>query len=66
LEFFKGPDYRPGVRQWWWNAIVRAYEKKGLTEADAIREARMARILRASDFDFKTMRPIPWMPPTKE
>lgn len=45
-----------------WNKVVRAYEKKGLGEEEALRQARVARILRASDFDFKHKRPILWTP----
>lgn len=33
-----------------WEAIVAAYVKKGLTEEDALVQARMARILRAEDY----------------
>ena len=33
-----------------WEAIVAAYVKKGLTEADALVQARCARILRATDY----------------
>lgn len=46
-----------------WQAVLNAFKLRGLTEADAIREARMARILRASDFDFTRQQPIPWVPP---
>jgi 5'-3' exonuclease len=49
-----------------WKAVATAYLSKGLTVDDAVREARMARILRSSDFDFNTMRPIPWTPPVIE
>lgn len=45
-----------------WGAVVAAYEKAGLTEADALVQARVARILRASDYDFKTKEPILWRP----
>jgi DNA polymerase-1 len=45
-----------------WPAIVAAYEKKGLTEDDALLMARMARILQHTDFDFKTSQPILWTP----
>jgi DNA polymerase-1 len=45
-----------------WPAVVAAYEKSGLTEADALVQARVARILRASDYDFKTKEPILWRP----
>jgi len=36
-----------------WRVIVGAYEAKGLTEGDALVQARCARILRAEDWDFK-------------
>jgi DNA polymerase-1 len=45
-----------------WLAIVAAYEKKGLTEADALVQARVARILRACDYDFKTKKVKLWTP----
>lgn len=45
-----------------WPAVVAAYEKAGLTEDDAIVQARCARILRASDYDFKAKEPILWTP----
>jgi len=47
-----------------WGEVVKTYEKKGLTEDDAIIQARMARILRASDYDFKKKQPILWNPPS--
>lgn len=34
-----------------WPAVVAAYAAKGLTEADALLQARLARILRRSDYD---------------
>lgn len=46
-----------------WRAVVAAYEKAGLTEDDAIVQARVARILRHTDYNFKTMEPILWNPP---
>lgn len=45
-----------------WPLIVKAYEKAGLTEADALVQARCARILRASDYDFNKKEPILWTP----
>ena len=45
-----------------WAAVVKAYEKAGLNEAEAITQARCARILRASDYDFKKKEPILWTP----
>ncbi len=46
-----------------WSLVVAAYVKKGLTEADALVQARVARILRATDYDFINKRPVLWTPP---
>jgi DNA polymerase-1 len=54
--------FEPEIAVARWNAIVAAYEAKGLTEADALLQARMARILRHTDFNFKTKEPILWEP----
>jgi DNA polymerase-1 len=45
-----------------WAAIVSAYEKAGLTEADAIKQARLARILRYDEWDGRS--PRLWSPPS--
>jgi DNA polymerase-1 len=45
-----------------WPAIVSAYESKGLTEADALLQARLARILRWDDWDNKTQEVKLWVP----
>jgi 5'-3' exonuclease len=45
-----------------WDVVRRSYEKAGLTEEDAIRQARLARILRWSDWDNDNKRPILWTP----
>jgi DNA polymerase-1 len=45
-----------------WACIVSHYEKAGLTEADALQTAQVARILRAEDYNFKTKEPILWQP----
>ena len=47
-----------------WGAVVAAYEEKGLTEADAIHQARLARILRPGEYDFDNLKPLLWSPPT--
>ena len=47
-----------------WNAVAAAFEKQGLTEHDALIQARVARILRASDYDFKKKEVKLWMPST--
>lgn len=45
-----------------WETVVAAFEKKGLTAQDALVQAQVARILRASDYDFKTGQPKLWQP----
>ena len=45
-----------------WQVIVAAFEKEGLTEQDALLQARLARILRADEYDFKAKRPKLWEP----
>jgi len=47
-----------------WAAVVNAYSKKKLSEEVALTQARVARICRASDFDFSTGKVILWTPPT--
>ena len=34
-----------------WNSVVKAFKQKGLTEEDALRNARLAKILTADDYD---------------
>lgn len=36
-----------------WSLVIKSFEEKGFTKEDALRNARMARILRAEDYDFK-------------
>ena len=45
-----------------WSPVVAAYEKAGLTEEDALRQARLARILRWSDWNAEKKAPILWAP----
>lgn len=45
-----------------WKTVEDAYVKAGLTQEDALLQARMARILRADDWDFKQDRMILWTP----
>jgi 5'-3' exonuclease len=47
-----------------WKHVKAAFEARGLTEADAIKQARLARILRDEDWDGKKKEPILWTPPT--
>ena len=45
-----------------WQRIVQAYEKAGLTESDAILQARLARILRHGEYSL-SKGPLLWTPP---
>jgi len=42
----------------YWPAVVTAYEEAGQTEADALRNFYLARILQAKDYDTQTQAPI--------
>jgi DNA polymerase-1 len=45
-----------------WGAVEQAYIKAGLTKADALTQARLARILRWSDWDTEKGEVILWKP----
>ena len=45
-----------------WTNVVAAYVKAGLNEAAALQQARVARILRSSDYDFDKKEVILWEP----
>lgn len=45
-----------------WDNVLQAFLKKGYTEDYALLQARLARILRASDWNFETKEPILWNP----
>jgi DNA polymerase-1 len=46
-----------------WETVVGAYRKQGLTEDDALLNARLARILHYTDWDTKTQSVRLWQPP---
>jgi DNA polymerase-1 len=45
-----------------WSFIIPAYLSKGLSEEDALTQARVARILRKDDYDFKKGEVKLWSP----
>ena len=53
---------KKGVTQEPWARVVAAFESRGLSEEDALIQARVARILRADDYDFEERQPILWTP----
>ena len=48
-----------------WPVVVNLFYKAGLAEHDALLQARLARILRAEDYDFMRKEPILWTPPSR-
>lgn len=48
-----------------WDAVVASFVKAGLTADDALRQARLARILRNTDWNWDKKEPILWTPPTQ-
>ena len=49
-----------------WEVVRTRYEAAGLTEDDALLQARLARILRVADYDFDRKEPVLWTPPDHE
>jgi 5'-3' exonuclease len=65
LSFEAQPDETPhdwDRSQWAWSQVVAAYVKSGLTEADALQQSRLVRILRWTDWNSDTKEPILWCP----
>ena len=48
-----------------WGEVVNAFEKAGLTEEDAIENARLAYLLKDGDYNFETKEVTLWQPPTQ-
>ncbi|QBE66847.1 exonuclease [Pseudoduganella lutea] len=48
-----------------WEGVVSCFNKVGLGEEEALVQARVARICRASDYDFKTKKVKLWNPSSK-
>ena len=45
-----------------WETVVKAFIDKGLTEEDALTNARLAKILQVEDYDFTNQEPRLWSP----
>lgn len=48
-----------------WPEVLAAFERAGLGEEEALIQSRMARILHASDYDFKNKKVKLWEPPKR-
>jgi 5'-3' exonuclease len=57
--YYTDPPYH-GSR---WERVVAAFARRGLTEDDALKQARLARILRYGEYDGRT--PRLWLPPSE-
>lgn len=62
LDLDEVSGYAPRTYDYMWPKVVKAYEKAGLTEADALTQARVARICQASDYDFIKREVRLWTP----
>lgn len=62
LDRFHKTRPSQSMAKWLWPVVVKAYEAKGLTEDDALLQARLARILRSSDWDSEKKEVILWTP----
>lgn len=68
-EITRGPN-KGTVKTTWemvpaespWDVVVSWYAKAGLTEEDAVVQARVARICRSSDYNFQDKKVILWHP----
>lgn len=49
-----------------WNTVVETFEERGLTADDALLNARLARILRYTDYDHDTNEPRLWSPTSSD
>lgn len=47
-----------------WKAVVETFEERGMTEDDALLNARLARILQYTDYDHENNEPRLWTPPS--
>ena len=47
-----------------WSSVVKAFKSKGLTESDGLANARLAKILQCTDYDFDTQSVKLWTPTT--
>lgn len=45
-----------------WDIVLEGYASKGYSEEDAVLQARLANILRATDYNYKTRMPRLWQP----
>lgn len=64
VESFQKKPFGVSIERHYWFHIVQTYERAGLTADHALTQARVARILRHTDYNFQEKKPILWTPPT--
>ena len=52
-----------GSNEEMWKAVLKRYEMNNLDYKYALMQARLARIIRSTDYNFERKRPILWQPP---
>lgn len=62
LTFYNGSAAPLSLELFVWGMIKHIYEEHSLTEEYALKQARMARILRSCDYNFSKEKPILWSP----
>jgi DNA polymerase I len=50
----------------YWQSVIETYQSNNLTEDDALIQARVAKILKKNDYDFKLKKVILWSPNKKQ
>ena len=63
LALAKSNDHEKFNNWYMWIAVVKAFEKAGLGEEEALVQARVARILRTPEYDHKKRKVKLWSPP---
>jgi DNA polymerase I len=61
-ELKECPEDSVRIRRNLWQRILEEYEKKGMSEEEALQQARVARICRADDYDWVKKQVILWSP----
>lgn len=66
IGYKKGAKILEGCKtpEEYWTQVVKTYEEVGLTEEDALVQARVARMLRVDDYDYKKKEVKLWTPPS--
>ena len=56
------PDAIIEKKDFKWESVCQTFRDRGLSDDDALLNARLAKILQYKDYDFNTEQPILWNP----